>query len=356
MRRFGLVADAICIAIALLVWFVPLSAATIERAYSNGWYPPIDRAVRAITGPLPFTLGDVLFIVAVYFLIRYWIVTIRRANGARVRASLRVALRTVAIAAAIFVWFMASWAYNYGRIPLAAKIPVHNDRIDEDSVARFADRVTDNLSKLADAAHREHPSDEDVQARLFPRFSAVIARLGDDATFPPPRIKPTIFQPMMQLTASNGFTDPWTHEVNVDASTFYFERPAIYAHEWGHISGFADESEANFISVIACTTSPDPLLAYSGWLLVWFNLPSDVHLTHPMGRTAYTDVMAIRARYVKNVNKVAEKVQRAGYDTYLKANHVKAGYSSYRLFVRWLTGADFDRDGLPVVDPAKVGR
>ena len=350
MRRFGLIADVVAIVAALLVKFVPLTAEFIERHYSNGAYPRIDRAVRALTGPLPFTLGDVLFFVAVFFLIRYWIVTIRRAGSARTTVALRVLLRTIAIAAAIFVWFEASWAFNYGRVPLADKIPVHNERTDEDSVGRYADHVTDMLSKLADAAHKEEPvTDERFQAMLVPRFDAITRRLGDVATFAPPRIKPTVFQTTMQLSATNGFTDPWTHEVNVDSSSFFYERPAIYAHEWAHISGFADESEANFISFIACTTSKDPLLAYSGWVLVWFNLPTGVHLTHPMGKTAYNDIMAIRARYTKQVNKDVAHAQVAVYDQYLKSNHVKAGYGSYRLFVRWLTGADFDRDGLPIV-------
>jgi hypothetical protein len=351
VRRIGLIADVVAIVAALLVRVAPLSAQFIERHYSNGIYPSIDRAVRAITGPLPFTLGDVLFFVAVFFLIRYWIVTLRRAGERRGPVAARVLLRTVAIAAAIFVWFEASWAFNYGRVPLADKIPVHNERTDEDSVGRYADHVTDMLSKLADAAHAEeaHATDETFEAKLVPRFDAITQRLGNVATFAPPHIKPTVFQTTMQLSATNGFTDPWTHEVNVDSSTFFFERPAIYAHEWGHISGFADESEANFISFIACTTSKDPLIAYSGWVLVWFNLPTGVHLTHPMGKTAYDDIMAIRARYTKQVNKQVAHAQVAVYDTYLKSNHVKAGYGSYRLFVRWLTGADFDRDGLPIV-------
>ncbi len=350
MRRTGWIADAVAIAAALLVKFVPLSATAVERRYSNGAYPAIDRVVRSITGPLPFTLGDVLLFVAIVWLVRFWIVSFRRDVGGRIAILGMLALRTAAIVCAIFVWFAVSWAFNYERVPVADKIVLHNERTDEDSVARFADHAVDELTRLADAAHREEKmSDGQFQELLIPRFNAITARLGDDATFAPPRIKPTIFQPLMQLSATNGFTDPWTHEVNLDASSFFFERPAIYAHEWAHISGFADESEANFISFVACTTSRDPLLAYSGWVLLWFNLPSSVHTTHLMGRTAYNDIIDIQKRYVKNVNKQVEKVSQQTYNVYLKSNHVKAGYASYHIFVRWVTGADFDATGLPIV-------
>ena len=247
------------------------------------------------------------------------------------------------------MWFTLSWGYGYSRVPLADKIPLHNERTNEDTVGRFADRVNDELSRDADPAHA-HPLDmATVGERLVPTFEATIHRLGNRSAFAPPHVKPTMFQPLMQASATTGFTDPWTHEVNVDASLFFFERPAVYAHEWAHLSGFNDEAEANFISVIACTTSNDPLLKYSGWLLVWENLPENVHLTHTMGKTAYDDIMAIRARFKQNVNEHVERASRTAYDTYLKRNHVKAGYDSYHLFIRWMTGADFDRHGLPIV-------
>ncbi|MBD5654569.1 MAG: DUF3810 family protein [Candidatus Eremiobacteraeota bacterium] len=349
MRRSSIF-DVAAIVAAIVVRVASPQPGWIEAHYSNAAYPAIDRAVRAFTGRLPFCLGDILLLIAVAWLVRYAVVAIRRApRGLRLRAAGRAALRTVAVLCAIFVWFMISWAYNYERVPLADKIPVHNERTDESSVDAFADHATDRLTQLAGAAHRETLDDAALGRRLVPTFEATIVRLGDRDAFAPPRIKPTIFQTTMQLSATTGFTDPWTHEVNVDTSLFAFERPAVYAHEWAHVAGFADESEANFISAIACTTSHDPLLEYSGWLMIWENLPESVHLTHRMGRIAYDDLTAIRARYRKNVNEHVERASRAAYDRYLKSNRVKAGYASYRLFIRWMTGADFDRAGLPLV-------
>jgi hypothetical protein len=356
LRAFAF--DAVAIAAALAVRIGTPPAPWIEAHYSNGAYPIVDRVVRAFTGRIPFCVGDVLFVIAIVLLVRFWSLSVRRARGRVAFTALHVVARTFAVACAIYVWFMFSWGFGYSRVPLADKIPVHDERTDEDTVNRFGDRVTDELSRAAPLAHHERLTDAHIAALLVPTFEATIARLGDDATFAPPHIKPTMFQPLFQASATTGFTDPWTHEVNVDASLYFFERPAIYAHEWSHVSGFNDEAEANFISVIACTTSRDPLLRYSGWLLVFENLPQNVHLTHRMGRTAYDDIMAIRARYRKNVNEKVAQASRAAYDGYLKSNHVKAGYASYALFIRWMTGADFDRDGLPIVrarETAPVG-
>jgi uncharacterized protein DUF3810 len=353
VRLGGLLFDVLAIAAALAVKFMTPSPAWIETHYSNGAYPPIDRFVRAITGPLPFTLGDVLFIVVLLALIVWWVRRLRGApKGRRLTVAGRLLLRTVAVAGLVFVWFAVSWAFNYARVPLADKIPVHNERTNEDSVTAFAEHVVDELSRNADAAHRElrkrRPTDASNAEILYPRFVNVIRRLGERATFAPPHVKPTMFQPLFEASATSGFTDPWTHEVNLDASAFEFERPAIYVHEWAHLAGFADESEANFISVLTCTTSKDPLLRYSGWILTWFNLPSSIRVKHHVSRQAHEDIQAIVARYRRQVNLGVEKASRVAYDQYLKANRVKAGFASYHLFVRWLTGADFDRDGLPL--------
>lgn len=350
MRLLGVAFDVAAILLALAVKFLPPSRGWVEAGYSNGLYPKIDTAVRAITGPIPFTLGDLLFVVALGALVTWWIRSFRGVPRSQLLArGAHVALRTVAVAAVIFVWFMCSWAYNYERIPIADKVILHNARTNSRSVAKLANHVVDELNRNVRAAHRERLTHRQAGVLLLPTFNATIGRLGDHKRFAPPVIKPTIFQPVMEWTGTDGFTDPWTHEVNVDAGAFFFEWPALYAHEWGHISGFADEAEANFISVLACTNSKDPLLRYSGWLLTWFNLPSNVKVTHRVDRQVYRDVVAIQKRYLAHVNRAAEHVQRVAYNSYLKANHVEAGYASYQIFVRWLTAADFDRSGLPVV-------
>jgi len=342
--------DATALAAGCVLALLRPSPAWVERHYANGAYPIIDRVIRSATGPVPFCVGDVLPVFAIVGGGAYWYSMLAREQG-RGRRAARAGLRTLAALAAIFVWFQVAWALDYSRIPLADKILVHERRTDERSVDALADRVVDELSRAALPAHREHQQARDVVPALEPSFDATIRRLGDVATFAPPRVKPTVLQPFFTMSGTSGFTDPWTHEVNVDARAFFYERPMYYAHEWAHIAGFTDESEANFISALACTRSHDPLLIYSGWMLVWFNLPQNVHVSHRMTRLAYDDIMAVRARYLAHVNRDVEAASRTAYDRYLKSNHVKAGFASYGLFIRWMTGADFDASGLPIVKP-----
>jgi hypothetical protein len=351
MRYALMLADLAAIFVAVDMRFFVPTPIWIERHYSNGYYPHIDAVLRSFAQPLPFSLGDALAVVFVVTLGTWLFDTTRDAFRRRRLGKIAVAgLRICSILAVIFIWFMIAWGYNYGRVPAASKIIVDNSRTNEDSVAAFADRVVDELDANAEAAHAvKVPSVAEMGAGLTPTFEAAIHRLGDEASYSAPPIKPTVFQLVMTASGSDGFMDPWTHELNVDATLSPYERPAIYAHEWAHMAGFADESEANFIAVLACTNSSDPLFRYSGWLLTLFNLPSNVKITHRLSELAASDIEAIRRRYARQTNPTVARAQRTAYNAYLHANRVKAGYASYEYFIRWLTGAHFDEKGLPLV-------
>jgi hypothetical protein len=199
------------------------------------------------------------------------------------------------------------------------------------------------------AAHAEQLTPEQVRAALEPTFYRAVRLFGDESIIGVPRVKPTVFNPVFRTTGESGFMDPWTHEVNLYSGMFSFEWPAIYAHEWAHASGFANEAEANYIATIACITSSSPLLRYSGWLLVWENMPSRVHLKQHGLQQVVDDIKAIQARYKRETNRAVSQAAQAAYDRYLKANNVRAGVQSYELFVRWMLDGTYAPDGFPRV-------
>ncbi|HTV73545.1 MAG TPA: DUF3810 family protein [Candidatus Acidoferrales bacterium] len=356
----AVVLDCALIVVALLLHPLTPSPAVVERYYSNGFYPVWDTIVRSVTDRIPISLDDVLAPALLIWLVTFWIVRLRRAFIGRPLLPLtrrplivlaRTLLDTAAVFAAIFIWFMVSWAFNYSRIPVKEKMVLHKERTGVASVTALANRTIAMLNANVAAAHAEHLDDAQMQRDLEPTFYPTIHRLGDLATFAPTPIKPTLFEPLMRATATFGFTDPWTHEINLSSALFPYERPAAYAHEWSHLSGFADESEANFIATVSCIHSRDAALRYSGWMLVWFNLPSSIRVTTHPSAAVLADAHAIEARYDRLTRPGVARVQRAVYNSYLHANNVKAGYDSYQLFVQLLTAGEFDKDGLPVVKP-----
>jgi hypothetical protein len=338
----------IVVAVQLHVW-TP-SRAWIEHRYANGFYPAWDGVVRSVTQRASFAVGDVFFLSFAAFLLGVWIAVLLRGGKEPVLHTVgKMLLGSGAVMALLFISFLLSWGYNYGRVPIKEKIVLHRERTDAASVRALAERTVQMLNANVAAAHAAHYSDEEMQRRLAPTFFATIRRLGDRSVFPPAPVKPTIFEPFMHASATYGFMDPWTHEINLSSSLLGVERPAAYAHEWSHLSGFADESEANFIAVVSCLASKDPALQYSGWMLVWFNMPSSVHVRTHAVPMVIADVKEIIARYHREVKPSVANAQRVVYDAYLRANAVHAGFDSYHLFVQLLTAGELDASGLPVV-------
>ena len=82
---------------------------------------------------------------------------------------------------------------------------------------------------------------------------------------------------------------------------------------------------------------------------MWENLPEHVHVTQRVKPQVIADIKAIRARLAREVKPAIAHAQEAAYDRYLRANRVASGIESYRLFIRWMTGATYDAHGLPLV-------
>jgi hypothetical protein len=338
----------VAMAIWLALWHP--SDVWVELRYVNGFYLQLDAVVRAFTDRIPIPIGDVLLLAV---LVAFVVSVVRAARAKRERRLrlLVVGASTLVSLAAIFIWFKIFWGLNYDRLPVAEKVPVRASAVDRAAVTALANHTASMLVTNAAEAHRELSSDDAVRDSLRPTFEAAIVRLGDRRPVSVPRVKPTVFDFMLGSTGDAGFMDPWTHEVNLYSGLLFFERPATFAHEWAHVAGFADESEANYIAVLSCINSKNALARYSGWLLVWFNLPSNIHVTTKVTRQVAADIQAIKERLARQVHPGIARAQQAAYGQYLKANRVAEGINSYHLFVRWMTGATYDKEGLPIVRP-----
>jgi hypothetical protein len=152
--------------------------------------------------------------------------------------------------------------------------------------------------------------------------------------------------------AIDGMTDPFFLEIIVNSDLLQIERPFVIAHEWAHLAGYADESEANFVAWLTCLRG-DALAQYSGWLAAYEHavraLPRDVRrgLT-PIGPGPRSDFQAMAARYARSSPVVREAAHDV-YDSYLKANRVQEGIASYDAVVRLMLGTRFGPGWTPLV-------
>jgi len=163
--------------------------------------------------------------------------------------------------------------------------------------------------------------------------------------------KRSLLERYFRVAAIDGMTDPFFLEVILNPDTLPFERPFVLLHEWAHLAGYANESEANFVAWLACAQG-DAMARYSGWLVIFEHAAASLpktdraKLTSQLAAGPRRDLQAAAARYAR-ASPVVRTAARDVYDTYLRANRVSDGVASYTAVIRLMLGAGLEDGGGP---------
>jgi hypothetical protein len=350
LRAFKLIAIVSGLALAL----VPLPRETVERVYARIVYPIVQPQVTALSNRAPFALFDALVVGVLAAVLTMWVVRWRRRRSAARTVAALVA-DTLGVAAVLYLWFLVAWGFNYQRMPLHTHLDFEETRITHDALRALARRTVGALNGLYKDAHsagwRELPS---AASDLEASFILTEHDLGLRWHAEPGRPKRTLFNFYFTRVSVDGMTAPFFLETLANQSLLPFERPAIVAHEWSHLAGFADESEASFVGWLVCMRGPASV-QYSGWLSLYGPVMGALarHEREEIGRTLdrgpREDLQAIEERVRRDSVPIASRAGYALYDRYLKANRVEAGIRSYGQVLRLVLGTRFTANGLPML-------
>jgi hypothetical protein len=350
MRRFGSSTGLAIFGAAVFAALAPLPRTFIERVYSTLLYAHLQRIVTRASNLAGFALFDVLVI----GIIAAWLLAlgldIRRERG---RVFAQVLVRTIVWASGLYLAFLCLWGFNYRRVKLSAKLEIDARAISPEGAYSFAVTAIDRLNATHDQAHAAEPiAFGSLEPSLVNGFHRAQHELGSATDAVPGRPKRTLLNPFFRLTGVDGMTDPYFLETLIEDSVLPVERPLVIAHEWGHLAGFADESEANFVGWLACVhgSAADQ---YSGWLLVYEELmpmvrgPDRSELYRRLGPGPLEDLRAIVEREQRQVSPRAARVSSRVYDRYLKANRIQSGVANYNEVAGLLLGVRFGPDWTP---------
>jgi hypothetical protein len=343
------------VGLALAAAFAPISPTTVERWFSTGLYPAIQRHLTPLSNSLPFALLDLLVVAGCLTLI---VAAIRAAYVARRKGSVRPVVRLVGhllvSAALVYLVFLALWGFNYRRLPMESRLMVERGAPSSQDVTALGIEAAVQLNALHDEAHRigweSQPSNNET---LRAAFISAQRTLNDAPAVEPGRLKRTIFGPYFRWTSIDGMVNPFGLEVLANPDLLAWERPFVAAHEWAHLAGYADEAEASFVGWLACMRADAPA-RYSGWLFLYWQITSEVD---EAGRAQLANALEAGPRF--DIQSVADRLERgrvpwlraAGwqvYDQYLKANRVEEGVRSYGAVVTLILRTRFNPDWMPV--------
>ena len=343
-RHFRRRAGIAIVVLALGTLVAPLPAPLIERWYSRALYVHLQRRITPVTNQVPIALLDLAAVTIV--LLGAASIT-RMVRSAGFRTALKVLPgRLIVVTALLYLTFLALWGLNYRRLPLERKL-----EFDERDITSAAARLLtlEAIRIVNDSYDRAH--EHEGPSTLERGFAEAQRLLGARHLARPGVPKRSILGLYFRWAAIDGMTDPFFLEVILNPDVLDVERPFVLAHEWAHLAGYADESEANFVAWLSCGRA-DERSRYSGWLALYAHvsnaLPTDDRraLAATLRPGPRGDLLAIRARLLRSAP-VVRRAARDVYDSYLKANRVERGIASYDAVVRLMLGARFDAGWTP---------
>ena len=338
-------ARLVIVALAAVAAIAPLPPQTIEHWYSNAFYAWLQPFVTKVSSPPPVALLDLaalaLVMAAMIHLRRLWHTS---ASGEWLRRTALSAIFTVAV---LYLWFLLFWGLNYRRMPLEEKLAYDPSRVTRARALEVGQLAVRQVNELA-AQARTPGLDGDALARSLAEVQQLLGATRVARTAPPKRSLLTWY---FRKAGIDGMTDPFFLEIIVNPEVLPFERPFTLAHEWAHLAGYADESEAGFVAWLACIRGT-PDARYSGWLSAYEHiagaLPRDERkaLRDALSPLVVADLLAVNQRFAR-ANPRISAAARNVYDTYLRANRIEEGIASYGMVVRLMLGTTFDANWTP---------
>ena len=324
---------------------VPTPTSWVESVYSLGFYSFLQRSLTPLTSRVPFALFDLLAVLVVGGLAIWWVVRLITASrGTRLHAAFSMAVNTAVLIAVVYLVFLVTWGLNYRREPLREKLDFEQDRVTQEALLDLARQSVAELNQLHELNRGvSWPSLAELPDVLAPAFERAQRQLPGPRTAVTGRPKRSLLSFYFRRAAIDGMTDPFFLEILINHEVLPFERPFVVAHEWAHLAGYADESEANFVGWLTCLAG-DAAARYSGWLFLtphlFGNLPDGERRATSASLAAgpRRDLDAIASRLSRSTPVVRRNARRV-YDRFLKANRVADGIASYGAVVELVLGA-----------------
>ncbi|RYZ00381.1 MAG: DUF3810 domain-containing protein [Chitinophagaceae bacterium] len=334
----------------LLVVLLKLFAADagrVERYYSQGLYPAFSRVLRGALGPLPFSLGDLLYFAAGAALAFGLFRLLRAGFRRRLRAGWRPVLTAAKTLLVVYLVFQTFWGLNYSRLGIARQLDLHaapGDTARLETLARllqarlctWGDRV-DSIRRLRlghnDSLFAGTVATYEHTARRFPFLR-----------YRNPSLKPSMYSAVGHYFGFTGYYNPFSGEAQVNTAVPVFLRPFVACHEVGHQLGYGKENEANFVGFLAARQSDDPEFRYSAYYEMYLYTLRELRQSDPLTafalrRTAHPQVRKdYRAYlvYLQSTRNLVEPLVSRVYDQYLRLNQQAHGIETYDEVVLWL--------------------
>ena len=313
----------------------------VEAFYAIRAYAAFSSLLRMILGWLPFSFGDILYLLAImWFIWKLW-----RFSAKLFRRQLsrkwfaNTGYRLLVIAMLVYIIFNIFWGINYNRKEISEQLHLKLVKVDTTDL-KIIERlllIKLNGSKKALVNQKaSYPSNKELFKRAVACY-AETEKFYPFLSYKPRSVKRSMFGLFGNYFGFTGYYNPFSGEAQVNTRIPKFILPYTTTHEIAHQLGYAKEEEANFVGYLAATSSTDTLFHYSTYLDLFVYANRQLFFVDSVAAKDFAtqllpevkaDIKEWREFLRKHKNPL-EPVIRWAYGNYLRANQQPKGMFSY---------------------------
>ncbi len=339
---------SLAVIFTLIALGLDLAARHIPRfadRYTTGVYPFIVDKIGGFFGKVSFSVRELL----IYLLVLWLLFRILRFFGKigdwGFFSSLYALISSVLfVASVLFLMYTLNCGINYHRTRFSSEYSFSTEPYSPEDLKLACEYLTDEVKETYRLVDRDR--DGVMRKKDNWGFSArkAVRRLRNeyprlDVAYPLPK-RPFIHH-ILSVPGIRGVYSPFTVEANYNGGMTGYNIPFTMCHELSHLSGFMNEDEANFIAWLACRSSSDPALNYSGALSCWIYCTNRLKKLDPaayaelrssLPEEVEKDLAANNAFWARFPEKASEVHDRIN-DQYLKIQGQEEGILTYNRMV-----------------------
>jgi hypothetical protein len=333
-------ARGLTVAAAALAALVPWPP-QVSLLLSHHLYPALQAFLTTLSNrtsvPVAEAVGGSALLVWLLWSRACWRAVPRRAG--------RWAVVCLVAASAVYLWFLLVWGHHYRAPALETTLAGFDaTRVTPAAVRELTEVAVRQANRWHAEAHAVgFPAAAEVPPSLVASWHRVEVQLGRPRPSVPSTPKRPWMAPYFRAVGISGLLAPFFLETYLSPDLTPPERPAVLAHEWAHLSGYAREEDASFVGVLTAMGADVPS-RYSAWLML---VTEGAASLHPVTRAMVLASLAEGPR--RDLQAVADR-QRArvawldraawsAYDRALRSQGATEGVAGYGRVVVLLIGS-----------------
>lgn len=333
----------------VLIKMLALFPEFVEQYYSKGLYVYISKFSRIILGWMPFSIGDLIYTILIFFILR-WVFKNRigffknwKENG----------LTILSFVSVLYFLFHFLWGMNYYRIPLHEKLAIEKEYT-KDQLEVLTLKLISKTNQLQFQIEKDttkkvvYKYSEQKMYEMSPSGYGLMQNQLSEIEYQNKSIKSSLYSLPLSYMGFGGYLNPFTNEAQVNYLKPKYTSPLTICHEMAHQTGIGSESDCNFIGFMAASSNQDIYFQYSAYAFALNYCLYNLEMMEEGSGLKYKKLINKGVLENFNENKTFWKQYHSWidtffeyfYDKFLKLNQQKDGMESYSKFVGLLVNYD----------------